>query len=117
MNQRSDIDRVLEIWMADGPAVIPDRVVDVVAARIGVQRQRRAWPFQGRPFVTPLKLAAALAAAIVVAVVGYGLLPKGPSVGAPSSVPAPTSTPVATTAPLANGVLPAGRYRIRPFDD
>ncbi len=48
MNQRSDIDRVLEIWMGDGPTAIPDRVVDIVAARIGVQRQHRAWPFRGR---------------------------------------------------------------------
>ena len=38
MKHNSDIDRVLTSWMADGPAAIPDRVVDVVAARIGVQR-------------------------------------------------------------------------------
>ena len=76
MKQRSDIDRVLEIWMADGPTAISDRVVDVVAARIGVQRQRRAWPFPGRTNVTTqIKLIAALAAALVVAVVGYNLLP------------------------------------------
>ena len=97
MNERSDIDRVLRAWMADGPTAIPDRVVDVVATRIGVQRQRRAWPFQRRTAMTPLKLIAALAAAIVIAVVGYNLLPRQPSVGEPSATPTPSSA--ATTAP------------------
>lgn len=93
MNQRSDIDRVLQVWMTDGPTAIPDRVVDVVAARIGVQRQRRTWPFQGRTNVTPLKLAAGLAAAIIVAVVGYNLLPaSGPGGPRPTQSPAPSSS-------------------------
>jgi hypothetical protein len=97
MNQRSDIDRVLQVWMTDGPAAIPDRVVEVVAARIGVQRQRRAWPFPGRTTVnTQIKLIAALAAAIVLAVAGYNLLPRtGPG---PGGVPSPTPTSEATVA-------------------
>src|SRR5215212_6061631 len=79
MNQRSDIDRVLQTWLADGPTAIPDRVVDVVAARIGVQRQRRMWPIPRRTNMpNQLKLIAALAAALVVAVVGYNVLPRSP---------------------------------------
>jgi hypothetical protein len=101
MNQRSDIDRVLEVWMADGPTAIPDRVVDVVAARIGVQRQRRAWPFPWRTTVTTqVKLIAALAAVIVVAVAGFALLgrPSGSNVGGnPSATPSPS--PVASASP------------------
>jgi hypothetical protein len=97
MNQRSDIDRVLQVWMTDGPTAIPDRVVEVVATRIGVQRQRRVWPFQGRTIVnTQIKLVAALAAAIVLAVAGYNLLPRtGPG---PGGVPSPTPTSEATVA-------------------
>lgn len=125
MNKRSDIDRVLQVWMADGPAVIPDRVVEVVAARIGVQRQRRAWPFPGRTTVnTQIKLIAALAAAVVVAVVGYNLLPRALGPGGPSAPPtatlqptaASTSTPVASRPPdVPDGPLAAGTYRLRPF--
>jgi hypothetical protein len=102
MNQRSDIDRVLQVWMTDGPTAIPDRVVDVVAARIGVQRQRRAWPFPGRTTVnTQIKLIAALAAAIVVAVVGYNMLP-GLSSNAGGTTPPATASPApATVAPSA----------------
>jgi hypothetical protein len=123
MNQRSDIDRVLQVWMTDGPTAIPDRVVDVVAARIGVQRQRRVWPFPGRTTVnTQIKLIAALAAAIVLAVVGYNLLPRGASIGSPTAQPSPTATAPAPTAaaptappPIVDGILEAGTYRLRPF--
>src|SRR5687767_6610087 len=109
MKQRSDIDRVLEIWMADGPTAIPDRVVDVVAARIGVQHQRRAWPFQRRTNVTTqIKLLAGLAAALVIAVVGYGLLPATTGPGTPSVAPTASAQPSAavTTAPSAGARWP-----------
>ena len=115
MNRRSDIDRVLEVWMANGPTAIPDRVVDVVAARIGVQRQRRAWLFQGRTTMTQLKLAAALAAVVIIAVVGYNLLPRQPGAGGvggqPTATPSPTAAPSPTAspspAPSVGAVLPA----------
>lgn len=102
MNHHSDIDRVLQVWMTEGPAAIPDRVVEVVAARIGVQRQRRAWPFQRRTTVTPIKLIAGLAAVLVVAVLGYSLLPRqSPNVG--ETTPPGTASPVPTTAPTPSG--------------
>ena len=100
MNQHADIDRVLQAWMADGPAAISDRVVDVVAARIGVQRQRRTWPFQGRTIVTKLKLAVALAAAVIVAFVGYNLLPRQPGIGGPSASPSATPAPTPSPRPI-----------------
>jgi hypothetical protein len=107
MNSRSDIDRVLSNWMADGPAAIPDRVVDVVAARIGVQRQRRTWLSQRRTNVTTqIKLIAALAAALVVAVVGYNLLPGRSGVGSPTTAPTPSASTPPSTAPTAGAVLP-----------
>ena len=31
MNERSDMDRVLRHWFADGPSEMPDRVVETVA--------------------------------------------------------------------------------------
>jgi hypothetical protein len=101
MNHRSDIDRVMKVWMDDGPTAIPDRVVDVVAARIGVQRQRRAWPFPGRTTVTaPMKLAAGLAAVLVAAVVGLQMLPgNGGTGGEPTASPSATPAPSPTAAP------------------
>ena len=49
MNDHSDIERVLATWFDDGPSTMPDRVVDVVADRIGRQSQRRAWRLDWRP--------------------------------------------------------------------
>ena len=113
MNNRSDMDRLLQVWMADGPAAIPDRVVDVVAARIAVNRQRRSWPFPGRTtMTTQIKLIAGLAAALVVAVVGYSLLPGNSGPGGPTAAPSPTAQPTAaataapTTAPTSSATWP-----------
>lgn len=74
---------------------------------------------------TQLKLLAGLAAALVVAVVGYNLLPRQSGVG--GSSPSPVSTPASTPTPspaasapivdLPDGTLAAGRYRIRPVLD
>ena len=50
MTEHTDIDRLLETWFDDGPTAMPDRVVTVVADRIGRQRQRRTWrPRSGGP--------------------------------------------------------------------
>lgn len=109
MNQPSDIDRVLSRWFEDGPNTMPDRVVGVVAGRIGRQPQRRAWRLRGRPFVnTQSKLIAAAAAAVVLAIAGWSLLPRTGSYGGP-----PTAAP--TAPPLPDGTVRAGDYLMRPI--
>ena len=122
MNQRSDIDRTLEIWLADGPTTISDRFVDVVSGRIGRTRQRRSWRLPWRlQMNTPIKLIAALAAVLVFAVVGYNMLPRQPGVGGqptPPPTPIPTGTPAATEpVALPDGVLTGGRYVLQPLSD
>ena len=63
-----------------------------------------------------LKLLVAAAAVVVVAVVGWNLLPKQSGVGGdPSPSPSPSPTPTSTPPPLAEGILAAGTYRLRPF--
>lgn len=110
MNQRSDIDRLLRHWMDDGPSTMPDRVVDVVADRISVQRQRRTWRLLRRLPMNPrIKLAAGVAAAVVLAVAGYYLVPRDGSVGV-QPTPSPTRPPRA----VGDGVLTSGRYLFRP---
>ena len=94
MNDRSDIERVLTTWFDDGPSRMPDRVVDIVADRVGRQSQRRAWRLDWRRYVmnTNVKIAAALAAVLVVAVLGYNLLP-GTSTGVGGSAPTQSPSP------------------------
>lgn len=103
MNDRSDIERVLGYWLEDGPVAMPDRVVDVVARRIGQRPQRRSWRLIRRSPMSPiLRWGAAAAAVLVIAVVGYNLLP-GNGIGGPGPSPTPTlqpsATPVASASP------------------
>jgi hypothetical protein len=119
-------DQFLVAWFEDGPTTMPDRVIDVVADRIGRQRQRRPWRLPWRlPMTTQLKLAASLAAIVVVAVGGYALLPKsnvGPApTSSPVATPVPTSTAAATLAAAcdsatacADGILAGGVHHTNP---
>ena len=102
MNERSDIDRVLVQWLADGPSEMPDRVVDIVADRIGRQRQRRPWRLSWRPFDmnSAIKIGAAIAAVLVLAVAGWNLLPGSSGlVGQPGATASPSPTASPTSSP------------------
>lgn len=107
MNQHRDIEALLDHWFEDGPEVSPDRVIDAVANRIERQPQRTAWRLHWRPLHMNVysKLALAAAAVLIVAVVGYSLLPAGSSnVGGPAATP----TPTATASSAAASATPAG---------
>ena len=109
MKRSPDVDLVLRDYFADDGLTAPDYVLDVVERRISRQPQRRTWPFHGRTNVTTqIKLIAGLAAAIVVEVVGYSLLPGKTGPGAPSTAPTPSLQPTTavTIAPTAGPVFP-----------
>jgi hypothetical protein len=115
MNQRSDVERVLSLWLADGPSIMPDRVVDVVADRISRERQRRRLPWRHNDMTLSLKLVAAIAAVLVIAVVAWAVLPPGrsPGVGGQGSTPSPESSSRPSATPLTYrwpGALAAGTY-------
>ena len=138
MNQHRDTESLLDAWMRDGPTVAPDRVLDVVVDRIERQGQRPAWRLDWRRFTMnpTIKLAAAALAVVIVAVIGYNLLPAGSTgVGGPAPSPNPTPTASSTAAPstapagsfdvnlpcgnvasTCRGLLAAGTYTSRAFD-
>lgn len=100
--ERSDFESALRHWFDDGPTTMPDRVVGVVAARISRQPQQRLWRLRGRPFMnTYFKVAAGLAAALVLAFAAWQLLPgRGPSFGGqPTPTPAPSLAAPASPMP------------------
>lgn len=101
MTRERDVERILDRWFDDGPTQAPDRVLDAVADRIERQPQRPAWRLPKESHVNGyLKPLLAVAAVLVIAVVGYNLLP-GNSVGGPQSTPSPSAT--ATVAPSPTG--------------
>ena len=101
MTQPRDIERLLDMWLSDGSSVAPDRVLDVVADRIERQPQRTAWRLDWRhPSMNPfMKAGAAIAAVIVIALVGYNLLPGSPGFGGVGPTPAPAVTAAPTPIP------------------
>jgi hypothetical protein len=99
MNRQPDVELVLRDYFADDGFTAPDHVLDVVEERIARQPRRLAWRLRGRPFVnTFTKLAAGMAAVLIVAVVAFRLMPGGSS-GGGTATPVPTITPTATPTP------------------
>ena len=99
MTHQRDIDRLLDHWLSEGSTQSPDRVVDAVAERIERVPQQPAWRlrWKERPVNSYLKPLAAIAAVVLVAVIGFGLLSaNNKGVGGPSA--SPTSSPAQPTA-------------------
>jgi len=140
MTKQRSIERLLDNWLADGPNEVNDRVIDVVADRIGRQSQQPAWRISWRDshVNSYLKPLLAVAAVVVIAVAGIVILgrPSGSDIGgavSPAPSPSPSPSPEASTAPLASpsasavypawytgdgegvGILPAGSQTTRNF--
>jgi hypothetical protein len=101
-NNLPDVEPVLRAYLVDTGDRAPDRVLVDVAARIA-QQPRRAWRPRGRLLVNGFtKLAAGLAAVLVIGFVGWQLLPGPGGTGSqPTAAPTPTPTPTPTSAPTA----------------
>ena len=80
MNRNRDIERVLDAWFVEGPSVMPDRLLLAVFDQVDRVPQRRLSRLTLRlSEMTPrLRLLAAAAAAIVIAVVGFALIDRAP---------------------------------------
>jgi hypothetical protein len=120
MNGRTDIERVLTTWFDDGPTAMPDRVAVVVADRIAREPQRQTWrlpPWRQPSMNATLKISAAIAAVLVIAVLGWQLVPTSPSGAGGSSATPPSATDVPQSPGPSLGTyswpgpLTAGTYR------
>jgi hypothetical protein len=113
MSTDRETTRIVRSWLEVGATALPDRVLDAVLDQLPATPQRRSWG-PARRFLdmnTSIKLAIAAAAVVVVAIVGYSLLPIGGSVGGPG----PTASPSPTASPMplpSSGSLQPGTYTI-----
>ena len=123
MTHERDIEHILDVWFADGPTEAPDRALDAVADRIERQPQQPAWRLHLREthvnrYLKPLL---AVAAVLVVAVIGYRLLPAGGVGGTSTASPSPSASPSVSFAcdtgttgclgPLEPGEYTTGAFR------
>lgn len=116
MTTDRDLDRVLGVWFGEGPTAAPDRMLDVMADRIGRQHQRPTWLID-RPRRSTRRsiLRVALVAALAAGVVGGAILFSS-GVPMPIPTPPPTPSPVASPTPFpldapADYTLTPGAYR------
>ena len=120
MSTDREVTRIVRSWLEEGVTALPDRVLDAVLDQVPATRQRRArWPAWRSPRMPLiLKVAASLAAVILVVVVGLRLLPTPAGVGGPAATPSPTPSPAATPTPTTigslqgQGSLEPGRYLV-----
>src|SRR5262245_48458379 len=103
-----DFDRTARLWLDDGPSQMPDRALDAALATVHRTRQRRAfWPAWMDTRMPSLIRLSAVAAVVLIAVIGISLLPGG-GIGQP--VPTPSPTPVPSLPSGNDQPLQAGTY-------
>ena len=119
MSTDREVTRIVRSWLEEGVTAIPDRVLDAVLDQVPATRQRPAWwPARRlRQMNTPIRIAVALAAVVVLAVVGISLISRAGGQGGIGAPPAPTATPAPTPSPTPaptlppSGQLAPGTYR------
>ena len=116
MTADRDITRIVRSWLGTDEHENADRILETVLSRLDTTPQRRRrWP--ARRFtimINGTRLAIGTAAVLLVAVLGYSLLPRQASIGGPAPTAAPTPTPSPTPVPalLADQPVLDGRYWI-----
>ncbi len=98
MNTDRNLNRMLDLWFAEGFDEVNDHVLDAVEGRVRRQRQRPGWLLVWRdtPMNGYLKLAIGVAAVLVVAVGAWQLLPGRDGNGG-LGTPVPTASPPASS--------------------
>ena len=85
MTRPLDIDRVLEDWLAEGPSRFPDSAAQATIDRLDDIRQRRPSRLPGSTRMNRLLISATgIAAAVILAVVGFTTYDGGSGFGGPS---------------------------------
>ena len=91
-----DVNRAIRSWLHEDRHEDVSRVAGAVLDKVETTRQRRSlWPARRFEFMnTYAKFALAAAAVLVVAVVGYNVLPGRGGVGGPTATPSPSPAPM-----------------------
>lgn len=96
MNER-EFDRIAEAYLADGPTVVADRVLDAAFDEVHLTRQRRGLmrvPWRYALMNSFAKVAVAAVAVLAIGALGLGML--GPGIGGPAPTPSPSVAPTPT---------------------
>lgn len=116
MSAERDVNRIVRSWIRAEEHDSADRVLQIVLSRLDTTPQRRhLWPPQRFAQVNKLApVAIAAAAVLVVAVIGYNLLPGPIGVGGPAT-PSPTTLQTLSPTPSPSDTSEPGKATITPF--
>ena len=116
MSAERDVNRIVRSWIRADEHDSADRVLQIVLSRLDATPQRRPlWPPRRFAHVNKLAPAAIAAAAVlVVAVIGYNLIPGAANIGG-QPTPAPTITQPPTTSPSPGFTSGPGTATVTPF--
>ena len=119
MTADRDLGSTLAIFFREGPNQAPDRVMAVVADRIGRERQRPAWPWRQLrwPARSSSRALVVLAAALLLALIGSTVIsiarPKPTSIPIQTIGPATPAPPAAPVEVFDPATLAPGRFLLR----
>lgn len=110
MTARRDPDRLIHAFLMEGQTELADQVYDAVRDRIETTRQRAVIGSWRTPDMNRyLKIGLAAAAVVVIAIVGFNLLPGSPTPGGePSASPSVSPSAEASIEPSTAAGLPVG---------
>ena len=109
----NEFDRTARAWLEDGPNLMSDRALQFALDEIHNTGQRRVfWPARRQSRMSTTIRIAAVAGAILIAVVGFGLLSSG---GGPGPIPSPTPTPMALNMGTLRRLQPGTYVTAHPF--
>ena len=108
--------RIVLSWLREDAHENAERVLLRALDEVDATPQRRSWWPARRPMQmnTYTKLAIGAAALVVVAVVGYNVLPRSPDLGGPLT-PSPTVTRIPSTGSTPEPTRSAGPRTVTPF--
>ena len=118
MSAERDVNRIVRSWIRAEEHESADRVLQTVLSKLDTTPQRRSWwpAWRTNQMNTYAKLLGAAAAVLVVAVVGYQLLPgrSGPlSPGGSAALPSAQPSPSISASDGSS--VPPGTTTVRPF--
>jgi hypothetical protein len=107
-----DFDQVAAAWLAEGPNLLADHVLDAALGEVHVTRQRRPQPILGRFSMSRRQARALALAGVVIALVAAGAILFG---GGRRTSPSPTASWAASPSGDVASPLPASPGLLAPF--
>jgi len=104
MTTRTDLERVLDLWLDEGPTSVPDHVFDATVAAVLRAPQQPSWRLRWRSLAMNRTTRLVIVGVAILAIAGLGFAMVASQTAPPTASPAPST--VASTSPSASTPTP-----------